>query len=87
CVVVASDAYLRMRPTVVFAVPLTTTNREFPSHIPVPADPANGLTRPSWVQVEQLRSVSSLRCSPALGNVGAVVTAQIHDVLAMLTGA
>ncbi|MFT3854131.1 MAG: type II toxin-antitoxin system PemK/MazF family toxin [Ilumatobacteraceae bacterium] len=85
-VLVVADAFLRYRPSVVFVVPLTSTRRDFPSHIAIAADRDNGLTTASWAQVEQLRSVSTRRCRTPLGNVGAIVVAQILDVIAMITG-
>lgn len=85
-IVVTADAFLRFRPLTVFAVPLTTTRRVFPSHVLVEPDEANGLASESYALVEQLRAVSIERCSPADGNVGPVVSRQILDVIAMITG-
>jgi mRNA-degrading endonuclease toxin of MazEF toxin-antitoxin module len=70
----------------VFAVPLTSTPRTFPSHIPIDPDAGNGLAVPSCALVEQLRAVARERCSPPQGNVGPAVSHQILDVLAMITG-
>ena len=33
-IILTADAFMRFRPTTVFVVPLTTTPRTFPSHIP-----------------------------------------------------
>lgn len=85
-IVVTADAFLRFRPTTVFVVPLTTTERTFPSHVGIMADPANGLVATSYALVELLRAVAIERCSTPFGNVGAAVTHQILDVLAMITG-
>jgi mRNA interferase MazF len=85
-VVLTSDGFLRYRPSSVFVVPLTSAPRPFPSHVEVAADPANGLDRPSWAQVEQLRAVAIERCGAPMGNVGPAVTHQLLDVLAMITG-
>ena len=85
-VLITADAFLRFRPTSVFAVPLTSTPRSFPSHVPVVADAANGLRVDSSALVEQLRAVALERCSPASGNVGPAVAHQILDILAMITG-
>ncbi len=85
-VVVTADAFLAFRPTTVFVVPLTSTQRAFPSHVLVEADDDNGLDRRSWAQVEQMRSVAKQRCDGPTGNVGPVVLGQLLDVLAMITG-
>lgn len=81
-----ADAFLRFRPSTVFAVPLTTTPRVFPSHITIVPDELNGLPAPSCALVEQMRAVSVERCSVAGGNVGPLVAHQILDILAMITG-
>lgn len=85
-VVVTADDFLRFRPITVFVVPLTSTRRALPSHIEIAPDPSNGLERPSWALVEQLRAVAVERCSAPNGNVGPAVTHQLLDILSMITG-
>ncbi len=85
-VVLTADAFLRYRPRTVFAVPLTSTPRSFPSHVPIAPDAANGLSVPSHALVEQLRAVALERCSEPRGNVGASIGYQLLDVLSMITG-
>lgn len=85
-VIITADAFLRFGPTTVFAVPLTTTPRRFPSHVELEPDSINALAEPSWALVEQVRAVSTERCTSTLGNVGPVVTRQITEILAMITG-
>ena len=84
-VIVAADAFLRFRPSTLFAVPLTTT-RTFPSHVMIEPDELNGLAGPSWALIEQMRAVSVERCTLVQGNVGSVVMHEILDVLAMICG-
>jgi len=85
-VTVVADSYLRFRPTTMFVVPLTSAARDFPSHIEVVPDARNELSATSYALVEQMRAVSTERCSAANGNVGSVVSRQILEVLAMITG-
>lgn len=85
-VVVAADAFLRFRPTTVFVVPLTSTRRNFPSHVEIEPDASNGLEHTSWALVEQLRAVTIERCGSSTGNVGPVVAHQLLDTLRMITG-
>ena len=85
-VVATADSFLRFRPSTVFVVPLTSTPRTFPSHVEIEPDESNGLDVVSCALVEQMRAVSRLRCSTTAGNVGAVVSHQILDVLAMIVG-
>ena len=84
--IVTADAFLRFRPSTVFAVPLTSTSRAFPSHVGIEPDELNGLTAPSWALVEQMRAVAVERCSVSQGNLGPAMSHQILDVLAMITG-
>lgn len=85
-VVVVADSFLRFRPTVIFVVPLTSTERHFPSHVEITPDARNELTVTSYALVEQMRAVNSDRCSPTNGNVGPAAARQILEVLAMITG-
>lgn len=85
-IVTTADSFLRLRPSTVFVVPLTTTPRLFPSHITVEPDPTNRLTDPSTALVEQMRAVAGQRCALTGGNVGPMVSHQILDILAMMTG-
>lgn len=85
-IIATADGFLRFRPSTVFAVPLTSTPRTFPSHISIEPDDVNGLTVPSVALVEQMRAVAIERCSAVHGNVGPAVSHQILDVLAMITG-
>ncbi|MCX6522769.1 MAG: type II toxin-antitoxin system PemK/MazF family toxin [Actinobacteria bacterium] len=85
-VLVTADAFLRFRPSTVFAVPITSTPRVFPSHVGIEPDERNGLTMSSCALVEQMRAVAVERCSAPQGNLGPVVSHQILDVLAMITG-
>lgn len=85
-IVVTADAFLRFRPTTVFVVPLTSTRRNFPSHVELEPDASNGLSDFSWALVEQLRAVAIERCGSSKGNVGPMVAHQLLDTLRMITG-
>jgi len=85
-VVCTADAFLRFRPTTIIVVPLTSSQRTFPSHIEVEPDTHNLLATTSYILVEQVRAVSHDRCSPTGGNVGSVVAHQILDIIAMIIG-
>lgn len=85
-IVIVADSFLRFRPSTLFVVPLTSTKRDFPSHIEIGPDELNELTVTSFAQVEQMRAVSAARCSEPLGNVGEATTRQILEVLDMIVG-
>ncbi len=85
-IVLTADGFLRFRPTTIFAVPLTSTRRLFPSHIEIPPDSGNHLSHTSWALVEQLRAVAVERCSTFEGNIGPIVGHQILETVAMIMG-
>ena len=49
-------------------------------------DQHNNLTVVSCALVEQLRAIAIERCGPPVGNIGPLVSHQILDILAMITG-
>ena len=83
-VVVSAAGFLKPNLRTLFVVPCTTRRRGAPSHIELVPDSTNGLSLPSWAQVEHLRSISRARCVERLGTVGAVTLAQIREVIALL---
>jgi mRNA-degrading endonuclease toxin of MazEF toxin-antitoxin module len=86
-VVIGDARHLIRSPSVVFAIPLTSTPRSLPSHVPIVPDHLNGLTEASVAQAEHLRSISALRVTKVLGNVGPVILYQLTDIVVMLLGA
>lgn len=85
-IIVVADSLLRFRPSTVFVVPLTSTERHFPSHITIEADERSRLEKTSYALVEQMRAVSTARCSEPRGSVGPVAGRQALEVLEMITG-
>jgi mRNA interferase MazF len=66
-VVVVSARRYSVIPRLFLAVPLTTTDRGLPHHIPVHPDRRNGLSRKSFAMTEQIRTLSSARIERHLG--------------------
>ncbi|HLU75686.1 MAG TPA: type II toxin-antitoxin system PemK/MazF family toxin [Nonomuraea sp.] len=58
--IVSNDNLNRSRLGLVLAVPLTTRERGYPTHVRVSRD-GTGLTKPSWAMVEQIRAISPAR--------------------------
>jgi mRNA interferase MazF len=85
-VVMIASAFAQFRPSTVFVVPLTTTRRDFPSHVEIVADRRSGLDVVSYALVEQMRAVSAARCGDARGHVSAVEMRQMLEVLSMIVG-
>ena len=83
-VLVTAQRILDAGPSVVHAVPLTSTIRPFHSEVAIQPDAANGLAEVSAAQCQHLRAVSPRRISAARGNVGPVVLSQIRETIAVI---
>jgi mRNA interferase MazF len=83
-VVVSAQRVLSAGSSVVYAVPLTSTLRQFHSEITIEPDDHNGLTARSAAQCQHLRAVSTGRIVSTRGTVGATVLAQIRDTIAVM---
>ncbi|MFL6076703.1 MAG: type II toxin-antitoxin system PemK/MazF family toxin [Mycobacteriales bacterium] len=59
-VLIVSDDTFRA-PGLLFAVPLTTADRQLKHHVPVPANALTGLQRDSFAMTEQARALSTTR--------------------------
>lgn len=83
-VLVTAQRVLDNSPSVVHAVPLTSTIRSFNSEVLISADSANGLTVDSAAQCQHLRAVARSRIGGIRGNVGGVALARIRETIAVL---
>lgn len=83
-IVVTAERILAADPTVVHAVPLTSTIRGFESEVNIEPTPTNGIDVRSAAQCQHVRSVSPARISDTLGNVGLSVLAQVRETIAVL---
>lgn len=83
-VVITADRVLAADPTVVHVVPLSSSLRRFESEVVVEPNRGNGLRVASAAQCQHLRAVSPSRIGGTLGNVGAVLLAQIRETVAVL---
>ena len=83
-VVVSGQDHLDVVDTLVMIVPVTSTDRGWPNHIPI-TGPA-GLDRPSWVMAEQLRTVSRERVTGTAGHVDGPCVHAIRDWLTIYLG-
>ncbi|MGI5156058.1 type II toxin-antitoxin system PemK/MazF family toxin [Microbispora sp. CA-102843] len=66
----------------VLTVPLTTTQRGWPSHVEI--DPGTGLAKQSWAMVEQFRTISVQRLTRRIGWVEEAALAKMRAVLSRL---
>ena len=86
-VIVTAQRILDANPTVLQAVPLTSTIRGFHSEIVIEPDLDNGLDVVSAAQCQHLRAVSPQRIAATRGNVGALHLAQIRETIAVIIDA
>ena len=81
--VVSSDEMNRDVLGLVVVLPITGTDRSFPSHVPI-APPEGGLAKPSVIMVEQLRAVSKARLGRRYGMASPDTREQVDELLRML---
>lgn len=79
-VVIASDGYLDNVPTLVIVVPVTTTDRGWPHHVPIEG-PGVDLPRSSFAMTEQPRTIARTRITGHAGAVGAATMRAIEQWL------
>jgi mRNA interferase MazF len=83
-VVVTAQRILKVNPSVIHVVPLTSTIRGFHSEITIEPDATHGLSLTSAAQCQHLRAISPGRITAANGNVGPAVLVQIREIIAVL---
>ena len=66
-VVVSSPGYLRAVTTMALVVPVTTTDRGWPNHVPLTGSP--DLVSMSWAMTEQVRAIARARLTGPAGQV------------------
>ncbi len=81
--VVSPDAFNQSPLQLVMVMPITTNLRPLPSRVPL-LPPEGGLTRPSIILCEALRSVSQNRLERRLGTVGPATLQAVQDRLRIL---
>lgn len=85
-VLVVSDNALNSGPRgLVVVIPVTGTARGLPTHIPV-TPPDGGLTKPSVIMTEQVRSVSKDRLGRRHGVVTQATMDQVDRTLRIVLG-
>jgi mRNA interferase MazF len=81
--VVSVDAFNQSRAELVVVVPLPSTLRPIPFHVVV-QPPEGGLTNPSALLCEAVRSISKDRLLTRRGALSATTMAQVEDRLRIL---
>ncbi|MCE5239335.1 type II toxin-antitoxin system PemK/MazF family toxin [bacterium] len=81
--VISSDRLNHSRAEIVVVVPLTTKLFNLATHVPL-NPPEGGVTRPSHIKCEDLRSLSAERLGERLGRVDAGTMAAVEHRLRLL---
>lgn len=85
-VLIVSDNALNSSPRgLVVVIPITGTARGLPTHVPV-TPPEGGLTKPSVIMTEQIRSVSKDRLGRRYGVVTQATMGRVDQILRIVLG-
>ena len=83
--IVSVDLFNRGQAGLVVVVPLTSKRKGVLFHVPVDP-PEGGLTQPSFIKCEDVRSISSTRLARQLGKVSTDTMTEVEDRLRILLG-
>jgi mRNA interferase MazF len=83
--IVSVDLFNEGPAELVVAIPLTRTPRKIRWHVPV-SPPEGGLSAESYVQCENVRSISKARLKRLRGRVSEATLQEIEDRLRILLG-
>ena len=83
CLVISDDRFNHSRAQLVVVVPITRTERGLASHVRV-VPPEGGLQDVSFIQCEDIRSISKQRLRSQWGKVSAKTLSEVEDRLRML---
>lgn len=81
--VMSVDAFNHGPADLVVLLPITTTDRGIPLHVPL-RPPEGGVRRPSYIKCEDVRSVSRERLVVPWGSVTAATMRAVEDRLRIL---
>ena len=83
--IVSVDLFNRGPAGLLVVVPVTSRRKRIPFHVEV-NPPEGGLSQPSFIKCEDVRSVSATRLHKLLGKVSAGTMAEVEDRLRILMG-
>ena len=81
--IVSSDGLNHGLSGLVIVISLTTRSRPLASYVEI-LPPEGGLSRPSWVQCEQVRSISKERLRRRLGTISPATMSEVETALQLL---
>jgi len=83
--ILSVDTYNSGASGMVILIPMTTTNRSLPVHVPV-KPPEAGVTQLGFIMCEQVRAASIQRIRTKLGQVNGLTLQNVEKVVRILTG-
>lgn len=83
--VVSVDAFNQSRADLIVVIPITSTLRPIPFHVVI-QPPEGGLTNPSALLCEAVRSITKDRLITRWGSISSTALAQVEDRLRILLG-
>jgi mRNA interferase MazF len=81
--VVSDNRFNRSLAGLVIVLPITTTHRGLPAHVPI-LPPEGGIRRSSVILCDAIRSVSKQRLSARWGPVSEATLAQVEECMRLL---
>lgn len=81
--IVSVDDFNRGPADLAVVLPITSKRKNIASHVAV-VPPEGGLTRPSFIKCEDVRSISTERLSARLGRVSAATLVEVENWLRIL---
>lgn len=85
CLIISVDPFNQGPLGLVIAVPITSTQRGWPTHVEV-KPPEGGLKTVSFIKCEDVRSMSTGRLIKRLGSISPKTVAAVADRLRILMG-
>ena len=83
--ILSVDGFNRSPAELVVIIPITSKAKGIPLHVAV-APPEGGLTQPSFIKCEDVRSVSKERLLNRLGTISASTLADVENRVKLLLG-
>jgi mRNA interferase MazF len=69
---------------VAVVVPMTSQARRLPTHVRVPAQAQTGLSKESWAEVDDVKSVSAERLEEILGEIDGLTMGRVEEALRLI---
>jgi mRNA interferase MazF len=81
--VISSDDLNRSPARLIIVAPITGTDRGIPAHIRV-SSPEGGLTKPSVIMADQIRTIARRRVARRLGTVSSATMGKVENCLKLV---